>query len=61
MTLKRAKKALGVVAIKGAFEGDEAGWTWHLPIEEDQESAKGTTSGVRAPSENLIPFGEENQ
>lgn len=53
ITLKRAKKALGVISQKGAFN---QGWSWRLP-EGDHETPKGITPVERYSSDHVIPFG----
>lgn len=51
-TLKRAKKALGVISRKDAFN---QGWSWELP-EGDHQIPKGITSERGASSSEVIPF-----
>jgi hypothetical protein len=55
MTLKRARKKLGVVAEKA---GLKEGWTWRLPSEGDQKSPKGVTSKGWYPSASDDPLRE---
>jgi len=54
-TLRRAKKALGVVAKKQDFAG---GWLWHLP-EDGHENPKMATQIEWAPSQDLAALGDE--
>jgi hypothetical protein len=57
-TLKKAKKALAVRSEKSEFGG---GWFWRLGDEEGQESPKGVIKNIWTSSENLAPFGENDQ
>jgi hypothetical protein len=53
MTLKRARKKLGVIAEKA---GLKEGWTWRLPPEGGQETPKRVTSETRSPSGHVDPL-----
>lgn len=52
ITLKRAKKALGILSQKDAFN---QGWSWRMP-EGDHQTPKGITILEGAPSDEVIPF-----
>jgi putative DNA primase/helicase len=60
-TLERAKRALGALAVKGGFDGDDAGWSWRLP-DKQPFSAKGDVEDRqldrRPPSQNWRPSGD---
>ncbi len=61
ITLKRAKKAVGVIAEKAAFS---KGWRWRLPDESpegDQETPKGLTRMSETLPGKLIPFDNSDQ